>query len=336
MGRSFNVLISSVGRRVELVDNFRDALKSLNLEGRVDAIDLSRTAPAFHLADRAFQVPRCTNFEFIPRVLEICKENEIDLVIPTIDTELAMYADSRDEFRAIGTRIAVSSPEVIAICNDKISTHRWLKQEGLPTVEQGNVEEVIEGIASGSWEFPLLVKPVNGSMSRGVAIVNDLDELRAATADEEFIVQTIAPGDEYTVSFYADSHGQCRCAIPRRRLEVRAGEVSKGLTIRNERIEEIAFEVCNRLPGAYGALNVQVFFNPDTEELNIIEINPRFGGGFPLACRAGGDYPKWMIEEILGKPTTASNDLWKDRLMMLRYDRAVYVSEEPPTRKDDA
>lgn len=326
MSSSFNVLISSAGRRVELMDNFRDALQRLGLEGRVLAIDMSRQSPAFHMADEAFLVPRCTSPEFIPRVLALCEEQKIDLIIPTIDTELAIYAENRDIFAAKGVTIAVSSPEVIAIANDKRATHEWLTQQGLPTVKQAEVEDVLSGAASLA--YPLLVKPAAGAMSRGVAIVADEQELRLATEDDDYIVQTIAPGKEYTVSFFADRSGKCRCAIPRKRLEVRAGEVSKGVTIRNQHIEELAFEVCDRLPGAFGTLNVQIFFDYATEELNIIEINPRFGGGFPLAYQAGGRYPQWLIEEVRGLPSSATNDRWIDQLTMLRFDRAIYLTKK--------
>ena len=326
MSDSFNILVSSAGRRVSLLDLFRRSLRELELDGEVMAIDMSRTSPAFHLSDRAFQVPRCTAPEFVPQVLELCKEYEIDLIIPTIDTELPIYAKHRDVFEKQGTAIAISKPEVIEIANDKIATHKWLTAQGLPTVRQTTVEGALENRTE--WAFPLLVKPVAGSMSKGVAIVANEKELLAATQDDDYIVQTIAPGEEYTVSFFADRQGVCRCAIPRQRLEVRAGEVSKGRTIRNEFIEELTFEVCNLLPGAYGALNVQIFFNEETAELNIIELNPRFGGGFPLAYEAGGKYPQWLIEEIAGLPSTATNGAWRDRLTMLRFDRAVYLTEE--------
>jgi carbamoyl-phosphate synthase large subunit len=326
LSEPFNILVSSAGRRVALIEILKTTLSSLGLQGQVIAIDMSRMSAAFHLADRAFLVPRCTAPEFVDEVLQICRTNHVRLIVPTIDTELSVFAANRARFEEAGVAVAVSSPEVIKVTNDKVATHRWLTGHGLPTVRQGTVAEVLEG--QGGWSYPLLVKPVSGSMSKGVAVVADEAELTAATRSDTFVVQTIAPGEEYTVSFFANRSGHCECAIPRKRIEVRAGEVSKGVTVRNERIEELTFELCELLPGAYGALNVQMFFDEESSALHIIEINPRFGGGYPLAWQAGGKYPRWLIEELLDRPSTATHREWKDRMTMLRYDQAVFLTEE--------
>ena len=324
--QTFNILLSSAGRRVGLLDLLKTTLRDLDLVGEVIAIDMSRTAPAFHLADRSFTVPRCTAPEFVDVVLEICAKHNVGLIVPTIDTELPIYAAAREQFAKAGVTVAISSPEVIAIANDKVATHKWLSTHGLPTVRQATVAEVLD--SPDQWEYPLFVKPVAGSMSQGIAVVENSEELVAATSDDTYVVQTLAAGEEYTVSFFAGRDGRCRCAVPRKRLEVRAGEVSKGLTVRNPLVEELTFELCELLPGAYGALNVQIFLDQATETLSIIEINPRFGGGFPLAWEAGGKYPQWLIEELLDLPSTAARDKWRDRLTMLRFDDAVYLTEE--------
>ena len=323
MSGDFNVLISSAGRRIALLDIFRLTLGEMGLRGRVLAADMSRFSAAFQAADAGFLVPACTSPEFIPAVLEVCRREGVRLVVPTIDTELPLYAASRERFAREGVQVAVSSPEAIAVCGDKEQTHRWLVREGLPTVRQASVAEVLA--APGDWPFPLLVKPRNGSSSLGVAVVRDHAALEAATADGGYVVQTLAAGEEYTIDFLADRAGRCRCAVPRRRLEVRAGEVSKGMTVRSGPLEELALQVCERLPGAYGTLNVQVFLDEATGEMSVIEVNARFGGGFPLAWEAGARFPRWMVEELLGLPSTAAPARWRDRLVMLRYDAAVFA-----------
>ena len=124
-----------------------------------------------------------------------------------------------------------------------------------------------------------------------------------------------------------DRSGQCLCAVPRRRLEVRGGEVSKAVTVRSETLIDLAFGMVKALPGAYGVLNFQVFAEEETGKLAVIEINPRFGGGFPLTHRAGADYARWLLEDLQGLPSTASADGWRDGLVMLRYDAAVFVDQ---------
>lgn len=321
-----NVLVSSAGRRVILVDLFRRALRDLALAGKVIAADMVRLSATFHHADLGLLVPRCTSGEFVPTMLELCRQHRVKLVIPTIDTELPIYAAHREEFRAEGIEVAVSSPEAVAIAGDKVNTHRWLTEAGLPTVRQTEPEEVLA--APGSWRFPLIVKPRGGSLSQGVARVHDEAALRTATSAGGFIVQTIAPGHEFTIDALADRSGKCVCAVPRKRLEVRGGEISKGLTVRSEPLERLAQRACEALPGAYGGLNIQIFLDEESGELNIIEINARFGGGFPLSCEAGANYPRWLIEELLGLTSTASATAWEGDRVMLRYDDAVFVSAE--------
>ena len=322
----FNVLLSSAGRRVGLTRIFGRTLEAMSLRGRVLAADMSRTSSAFHAADQGFLVPRCTSPEFVPRLLEICAANEVRLVVPTIDTELLVLAQTSGEFARAGTTVHVPSREVVAIAGDKVATHRWLVEQRLPTVRQADVEEVLQERAR--WPLPLVVKPRFGSASLGVAVVRSEDQLRVACTVPDVVVQDVAPGIEYTIDVLAGRDGACLCAVPRRRLEVRAGEVSKAITERNQPLEDLAAEVCRRLPGARGAFCLQVFLDTASATMNVIEINARFGGGFPLSWEAGADYPRWIIEEILGLPSTARHDRWRDGVVMLRYDEAVYLSRD--------
>lgn len=319
----FTVLLSSAGRRVALLDAFRCALDALALSGRVIATDASALAPAAHTADTWFQVPPLASPDFVRAMVTLCREQRVDLLVPTIDPELSVYAAEHDEFEAAGTAVAISSADAVAVAADKQRTHAWLISHDLPTVRQATPSEVVAH--PDEWPFPLMVKPRFGSASHGVRVVRCPADLAAATTGEEFVVQTIAPGLEYTVDVLIDAAGRCVCAIPRRRLEVRGGEVSKGVTVRHPPLQQLAATVGEALPGAYGPLTIQIFVDPDTGRMNIIEINPRFGGGFPLAWQAGGDYPRWLIEELLGRPTSASAERWRHGLVMLRWDDAVFL-----------
>jgi carbamoyl-phosphate synthase large subunit len=319
----FNILISSAGRRVALLEGFRQSLGVLHVPGRVMAIDCSPLAAAFHRADRAFVVPRCVDPAFIPSVAEICRREGVSLIVPTIDPELPVYAARRAEIEAAGARVLVSSEAVVAICRDKVLTHRWLVDRGLPAVAQWEVGRVPTG-----QPLPLIAKPRFGSAAVGVRCITRAEDLEALPATGDMIVQAVATGIEFTVDVFVDQAGRCRCAVPRRRIEVRAGEVSKGVTVRNGDLEHLAMSVAEALPGARGVLNIQVFCEPETGEMRIIEINPRFGGGFPLARHAGADFTRWVIEEALGRECSARNDLWRSGVVMLRYDDAVFVTAE--------
>jgi carbamoyl-phosphate synthase large subunit len=106
-------------------------------------------------------------------------------------------------------------------------------------------------------------------------------------------------------------------------MEVRAGEVSKGITVREPRLINLGRSIAEALVGAYGALNIQCFMD-ETGMVRIFEINSRFGGGYPLAHQAGARFTDWLLDELDGRPV-AGFDGWTDDLAMLRYDDAVFV-----------
>jgi carbamoyl-phosphate synthase large subunit len=331
-----NVLLSSAGRRVGLLRCFREALSELRLDGRIVAADAARHAPAAQFADAFHLVPRCIEPEFPSALIGVCREEEVRVVIPTIDTELAFYAENRALFAREGVQVASCSAEVVEIAADKRLTHAWLRSHGFPVVRQTSLEQAF--VEANDWPFPLIVKPAQGSASVGLRTVSRPAELLALRPNgDDLIVEEMAAGDEYTVHVYVDGSGRCLCAVPCRRLEVRAGEVSKGLTAKRRPLMELARAIAEALPGARGPLNIQMF-EADNGGLRVIEINARFGGGYPLAQQAGAGFARWIVEEALGRPVKPAFDRWQDDLAMLRFDEAVFLpgveirEERPPER----
>ena len=320
---SFTVLVSSAGRRVALVRGFQRALVEIAVEGRVLAADMSTQSAAFHTSDLGIVVPHCLDEQFIPSMLQLCARERVRLLVPTIDTELPTYAAHRGAFAEIGTQVLVSSPEVIALCADKRLTHTFLIQNDIPTVRQVTI--LAGEVGACDIPPPLVVKPASGSASKGVRIVKDALDLPGVVRDGSHVAQAVAPGHEYTIDAYVDDSGACRCAVPRRRIEVRAGEVSKAVTVRSAALTQIANRVVAALPGPRGVLTIQVFWDESSDEVNVIEINPRFGGGYPLSLAAGADFPRWLVESVLGREPAIGQEAWLDGLLMLRYDDAVYI-----------
>lgn len=306
---------------------FRQALDCIGIPGKVFVAELKPgLSSAAHVADGMFEVPRCSSPAFVPAMTDLCAREGVRLVVPTIDPELEILAEHSDELRRVGALVAVSHPDTARIGTDKALTHEWLKREGFPTVEQRTARSVLEDPAG--WPFPTIAKPCRGSASIGVRVVRDPAELEIWTRGGEYIVQTLATGNEYTVDVFADRSGKVRCAVPRRRIEVRAGEVSKSVTVRSEIIARTASALCERLPGPFGMLSVQMFLDDTTGRVNVIEINPRVGGGYPLSWEAGARYSEWLIQEALGLPSAARADAWREGVVMLRFDESVFVSAE--------
>jgi carbamoyl-phosphate synthase large subunit len=254
-------------------------------------------------------------------MLDICRREQIEMVVPTIDTELTAYAEARKEFSAIGCHVAVSDAAMVATARDKLATARFLSDAGLPSPRTMSVDEWLDDGAS--LPLPLLAKPRHGSSSRGIGMVEHRSEVAGLEKSEPYILQEFLEGREYTVSVYFDGEGQLQCAVPHERLRVRSGEVEKGVTVRHPALLDIATRLGRSLKGARGAMCFQARVDAEGRA-SVFEINARFGGGYPLAHRAGACFTRWMLEERMGLPCTVADD-WREGVLMLRFDDAVFV-----------
>ena len=315
-----NILITSAGQRVSLVLAFKTELSKLVESGKVFTVDLNPIlAPACHVADGYFQVPRVTDATYIDTLLTICEENAIKLIIPTIDTELLILSKHRDLFSQKGIFISVSDTELIKKCRDKNLTHELFTEYGVDIPKQ---------FTKTNLEFPLFAKPYNGSLSKGIFMANDAEEITSEQLNnpELIFMQYISPEeyDEYTVDCYFDKNSELKCLVPRKRIFVRAGEINKGVTKKNQ-IVSVLFDKLANLKGARGCITVQIFYHKTQCHVLGIEINPRFGGGYPLSYLAGANYPKWLIKEYFFNEYIPVFGDWEDSLLMLRYDAEVLV-----------
>ena len=304
-----NILITSAGQRVSLVQAFKTELSRLVENGKVFTVDLNPVlAPACHVSDAYFQVPRVTDAMYIDTLLTICEENAIKLIIPTIDTELLILSEYRELFSQKGIFISVSDTELIKKCRDKNLTHKLFTEYGIDILKQFNKNNL---------EFPLFAKPYNGSLSKGIFVANHAKEITQEQLNnsELIFMQYISPEeyDEYTVDCYFDKNSELKCLVPRKRIFVRAGEIL---------LDKLA-----NLKGARGCITVQVFYHKTECNVLGIEINPRFGGGYPLSYLAGANYPKWLIKEYLFNEYIPVFGDWEDNLLMLRYDAEVLVHD---------
>lgn len=310
-------LLSSGGRRGALVG----ILKSASLDGspaKVITVDYSRLSAAGILSDEFHTVPKVTESSFIPEVLSICVNSGVNVVIPTIDPEISVYASSKSEFLTKGIDVWVSSPEVTELGWDKWKLHNWLIQSGFPSPK---TVEYKENLDSG-FQGKVIAKPRNGSSSIGIHKANSIQDLHQLNLDTSYIVQEVIDGDEITVDFAVDKFGRYLGCVPRKRLEVRSGEVSKGVTTKIPIVEKLVHDLAVSLPGAYGVLNVQIFHDKETDKLTILEINPRFGGGYPLSHASGADFVTALLASNEGIPKKIN---WRPNIAMIRYDEAVFI-----------
>jgi carbamoyl-phosphate synthase large subunit len=255
-------------------------------------------------------------------MLEICRREGVTLLVPTIDTELSTLAEHRNAFAAAGTRVAVSAAEVVAIARDKARTAEAFAAAGVIVPHTAPLATLLAEPAL--WRWPIILKPVGGSSSIGLQIARSPEEaLRLGAGRDDYLAQEQWVGREYTVNIFFDAAGRLRCAVPHWRIETRGGEVSKGRTERVSALTEAAEKIAAALPGARAAMCFQAILTEDGR-VGVFELNARFGGGYPLAHRAGARFSQWLLEEMLELPCSANND-WREGVTMLRYDDAFFI-----------
>jgi carbamoyl-phosphate synthase large subunit len=320
-GRDADVtlLFTSAGRRVSLLQEFRRAARDLGIKLRLCGADCQPMAPALQIVDEVVIVPRIDTSHCIDHLVEYCRRERVDALIPLIDPELQPLSEARRRFNEIETQLILSSAETVNICVDKVRTHEFLTQNGFKT------PQILSDVELASPTFPLFIKPRIGSSSMGAHKIRNPDDLAYhRKCDPDAIVQEFIEGIEHTVDVFADFNGRPRCAVPRRRHEVRGGEVSKGQAVRHDRMMAESCRLVEALGGAIGVMTIQCFLTP-AEDIVFIEINPRFGGGVPLSIAAGADSPRWILELLLGRQPEISMNGWTDGLLMLRYDQGIFI-----------
>lgn len=318
------VLLSSAGRRVILLEQLRDGARLAGLSARIVTTDCSPLTAAGRMADHLELVPRLDDETYMDALLGLVRRESIDLIVPTIDTELPLLAEHRDRLNAAGAEVLVSSRELIDICADKSRSSQWLAGAGFPVPRQYALDELT---AINNLNWPLFFKPVQGSSSVGAMPVHSIEDVKSAIDRYgDGVVEELIVGDEFTVDCWVDPTGACATAVPRQRLAIRAGEVAKGMTVTEGPMEALCRDVVEALPGARGPLSVQLIRSE--HGYRIIEVNPRFGGGYPLTHASGATYTAALMAETVGKPVDPEWFAWRPDLVMLRYDDAVFATAE--------
>jgi carbamoyl-phosphate synthase large subunit len=317
-----NILITSAGRRVSLVRAFQKELKCFFTEAIVFATDAQpELSAACHVADHYIDVLKLDDESYFDEFIELCRTNNIKLIIPTIDTELLQLAQNKARLENMGISVVVSSVDFISKCRDKRAIHKFFEEYSIPTAKQYD---------KNNYSLPMFIKPYDGSRSVDTYLINKESELTDYhfKNDKLMFLEYLNHNDftEFTCDLYYSKTNKLKCVVPRKRIEVRDGEVYKAVTKNNTLVNYIKQHLA-KIDGAVGCLTAQFFLhNEDDSKIYGIEINPRFGGGYPLSYLAGANFPRWIIEEyLLDKDLKDKFDSWESDLLMIRYDDEILV-----------
>lgn len=286
------------------------------------ATDMQLSAPALQAADIRIQVPAVYAEDYVKMTLGICSDHKVDALISLNDLELPILAANKDRFEALGVKLIVSDPAVIDICFDKYKTAQWVSSLGLNAPKTYvRLADAKEALKNGDISFPLFLKPRWGSGSIGLETVGDLEELdiiyallmkkvkktilaTASVGDEYILIQEKLTGQEFGLDVMNDLEGNHVGVSVKRKLAMRAGETDKAVTVDDPELRRMGALIGENLRHI-GNLDMDIMQRANGDYC-VLELNPRFGGGFPFSYEAGVNFPKAIIEWLRGNTVDPS------------------------------
>jgi carbamoyl-phosphate synthase large subunit len=287
---------------------------------RIVTVDMNPENAGRYFSDAFYSVPAAGDESFLPRLLEICRQERVDLLIPIVDYEFNKLAAARRAFAEVGCRVVISEPRVIQICNDKWASFKFFRQHGLATP----MTWLPEQIDAAKLSYPIFIKPrLMGRGSIDAYRVNSATELatRLAAIDQP-LLQEFIRGKEFTVDILCDFAGKALNGVVRERIETKCGVSYKGRSIRDRGILDAAVQVAEALP-IIGPVNIQCFRN--TDGVVVFEINPRYSGALVLSIAAGFNSPLWLLRLAKGRRVKAELGSYEEGVLMMRYWQETFV-----------
>lgn len=315
-----NYLMCSVGRRGELLKDFR---KSISADSLLIATDNSKYAPALYFADKQYIVPKISDPEYVDILLDICKKEKISAVTTFIDPEIEILTKNRDRFEQLGVRVLAPYEETAELCFDKYKMFRFLAVNGIRTVMTwGTIEEFDIAYANKEVKFPVFVKPRTGSGSVGARRINNYEELAfAMKEDPSLIIQELMDCTDLDADVYIDtiSH-KAVSAFSKKKIETRLGGASKTVSFKDDKLFEFIRRICDVLK-FNGPVDMDFFFRDG--EYYLSEVNPRFGGAYLHAYGAGVDFIKLIEKNLNGIENAPEFGSYDENIVMMMYDSVV-------------
>lgn len=325
-----NVLMCSVGRRGELLKNFRSSMVS---GSKIIATDLSPYAPALYMADKQYLVPRIDDPVYIETVLDICKKEKINAVTTFIDPEIEILAKNRDKFEAQGVEVLAPYEETAKLCFDKYLMFQHLMKNNIPTVMTwGTLEQFEKAFDAGEVEFPVFVKPRTGSGSVGARKVYSYEILSEAMAeDPSLIIQEYMDCIDLDADVYIDTiTHEAVAAFSKKKIETRIGGASKTVSFKDEKLFDFISKIVKTLK-FNGPVDMDFFYRDGQYYLS--EVNPRFGGAYLHAYGAGVDFIKLIENNLNGIANKPNFGDYEEGVVMMMYDSVVIKKQEDLAKK---
>lgn len=258
-------------------------------QGKIVATDSSYLSPGFFMCEVNEVIPEADNHSFIDRLNEIVEKYGVNLLLPTSGFDIYPYSEFKEQLLKRGAFPVVSDMDSLVTCKDKMLTYERLKSKfDLPFTTTDPTE-----INS----FPVMAKPRYGKGSRDIMRLDNTDDIGYVTSKmKDLIFQEFLPGTEYTIDVLSDLDKKALLAVPRIRIQTKAGISTKGRILKNREIEEECKQIADFI-GIRGPCCIQM-----KEDVNgvmkLVEINPRMGGGTIFTTLAGANFPMMLMDMV--------------------------------------
>ncbi|SEA02476.1 carbamoyl-phosphate synthase large subunit [Thalassobacillus cyri] len=339
-----NVLLTSGARRIDFVGFFQEAMKNAGILGQVVVADPDHNAPSLQAGDKNYVIPHQTDERYIEAILHICKENDIKAIVPLNDWEVPKIANYKKELMELGVSVFTPDPQVVQKVRDKGKYREMLGSFGVVAPRSYlKLNDAVEALNNKEVSFPLIVKPRNGSASMGVEIVNDVEEMEFAyqhavktvketpladatskDPEDNVLIEEVIEGEKFSLDMFNDLEGNFLASFVRKQLAMRGGDVDRCVTVHQKELDDIARKMGENLRHA-GYMNADVYY--DGKEYYVIDINPRFGGGYAFTHIAGADIPSAILALTDGRKVKKEWLQDDQEIELARHDRVVRIDE---------
>lgn len=346
-----NILLTSVGRRSYLVKYFKEALAKEKIEGQIFAANSSSLSTAFLEADGTIVTPLIYDDSYISSLLTFCKKNNVQAVMSLFDIDIPMLAKNKRVFESNGIQVLVVDYDMAVRCNDKYAMVNMLDNNGISVPKTYiTIDDAISAIAKNELRFPVIIKPRWGCGSISIHFANSIEEMKvlygitlrdindsylkyesSQSIDNAIIIQEVVQGDEYGLDVINDIHGNYINTIIKKKIAMRSGETDCAKTVVNEQLRDLGHQIA-KVTRHPVIVDVDVILQ-DNQPL-VLDINARFGGGYPFSHLAGVDLPRAVVRWLSGKDEcdkfckAKSGIIAQKDIQMVQYDMSIIKEME--------
>lgn len=311
MNRQINILMLGGAKRVSVATKIALMGYRLGITVVFFSWELEKTVPIASLAEVIVGC-RWNDPQVLEKLHETVVDKKIDMIIPFVDGAIGVAVRYRDRYGDVW--VPAGSVESVENMFDKVTAACIFEQNSLP---------IPKTYTATDYSLPLIAKPRRGSASSGIIIVEDDDSMKRLVphADDYILQEYIADRDEITVDCYVTLSGKPIAIVPRRRIDIAAGEVTRTITIDSPEIVELSATVLKRL-NLRGAVTLQFIIDKTNSRTMLMEVNPRLGGGVVCSMHAGANIPEFILTDFDGGELTPCTD-WVPGMEIVRYQQEI-------------